>query len=336
MMSSITVLGCGGWGTALAILLHKNGHTVSMWSPFENEVAALCESRENSKLLPGIKISEQINITTDISVSCDNGAVIIATPSFAVGTTAALLKGVIGRDCIVIDVAKGFDEQTLSRLSEVIAKHLPNNPVVCLSGPSHAEEVARGVATSLVAAANNIDHALRVQEIMAGDTMRIYANHDIIGVEVGGALKNIIALACGIGDGLGVGDNTRAALMTRGLSEIARLGCAMGAEKDTFAGLSGLGDLIVTCTSMHSRNRRFGIEIGRGKSVDEALEAVGMTVEGYHAVKLAHLLSQKYGVSMPITEACYDLLYGGRGVDGIVERLMNRPQRNEMDTNWLK
>lgn len=335
-MSKITVLGCGGWGTALAILLYNNGHLVNMWSPFENEVAALCESRENSKLLPGIKIPEQIYITTDISVCGDNDAVVIATPSFAVASTAARLKGVISHDCIVVDVAKGFDEQTLRRLSEVIEEHLPDNPVVSLSGPSHAEEVARGVPTSLVAAAADIADAVCVQDVFCSDVTRVYANHDIIGVEVGGALKNIIALACGIGDGLGVGDNTRAALMTRGLSEIARLGCAMGADKDTFAGLSGLGDLIVTCTSMHSRNRRFGIEIGRGKSVTDALESVGMTVEGYHAVKLAHLLSQKYGVSMPITEACYEVLYGDRSVDGIVERLMTRPQRKEMDTNWLK
>lgn len=335
-MKKIVILGCGGWGIALAILLHDNGNSVAMWSPFENEVSSLSAARGNEKLLPGIKLADDIAITGNIGTVSDADVVIIATPSVAVRSTAERLRGVVNDRAIIVDVAKGFDEQSLERLSEVIARALPNNPIAALSGPSHAEEVARGVPTSLVAASADISVAEAVQDFVSGETMRVYVNTDIIGVEVGGALKNIIALACGIGDGLGVGDNTRAALMTRGLTEIARLGCAMGADKDTFAGLAGLGDLIVTCTSMHSRNRRFGIEIGRGKSVQEALDSVGMTVEGYHAVKTAHQLAQKYGVNMPIANECYNVLYCGAPVDTIVSRLMSRPKRHELDTNWLK
>ena len=311
MSSKITVLGSGGWGIALAINAFNQGFEVKLWSPFENEVAGLNATRESEKLLKGVKIPEEIEITTDLNVVEGSYITIIATPSFAVRETAARLKTY---DCgIVVNVAKGFEKGTQKLLSDVISEELPEKPIVILSGPSHAEEVARGVATTVVAASENF---------------RIYTNNDIIGVEVGGALKNVIAVCAGIANGLGVGDNTRAALITRGLAEIARLGTAMGAERSTFMGLSGLGDLIVTCMSQHSRNNRFGNLVGGGMSIKEALETVG-TVEGYYAVEIAVTLAERYMVDMPMTAQCYNILYKDAPVSDAIMNLMNRPGRPE-------
>jgi glycerol-3-phosphate dehydrogenase (NAD(P)+) len=330
-MANFKVLGSGGWGIALALGAYKKGHNVTLWSPFEDEVKELLSTRE-SKLLKGVKIPEDIEITTKLTSNEKWDFIIIAVPSFAVRETAARLKTV---DCdIVINVAKGFEKATKSRLSEVIAEELPDKKVVVLSGPSHAEEVARGVPTSVVSASEDVNAALSVQEALISNNFRIYTNSDVVGVEVGGALKNVIAVASGIENGLNLGDNTRAALMTRGLAEIARLGVKLGADTKTFMGLSGLGDLIVTCMSEHSRNNRFGNLIGNGVSVAEALKTVG-TVEGYYAVEIVNGMAKEYGISMPITEECYNILYKGDEPSLALKRLMSRPGRTEEENNWM-
>ena len=331
-MARLSVLGSGGWGIALALHAYKCGFEVKLWSLFESEVKALCETRESERLLKGVKIPEDIEITNDLSVVNGSEITIIATPSFAVRETAARLKNI---DCgIVVNVAKGFEKGTKKLLSEVLSEELPDKKIVILSGPSHAEEVARDVATSVVAASCDLDAAVAVQKALIGPTFRIYTNRDVVGVEVGGALKNVIAVCAGIANGLSVGDNTRAALITRGLAEIARLGSAMGADMATFMGLSGLGDLIVTCMSEHSRNNRFGNLVGQGVGVKEALETVG-TVEGYYAVEIAVQLAEKYMVDMPMTAQCYNILYKNAPASEAIKNLMNRPGKPEEEP-WLR
>ena len=329
----IVVLGAGGWGIALALKSFFKGNETYIWSPFENEVSSLNEKRESEKLLPGVKIPEEIKITSDISV-CENVDItVIATPSFAVRETAARLKNI---NCgIVVNVAKGFEKGSMLRLSEVIKSELPQADVAVLSGPSHAEEVSRDIPTAIVAASENEAAAKTVQAAFTGENFRVYTNRDIIGVEVGGAVKNVIAVAAGIEHGLSLGDNTRAALITRGLTEMSRLGVAMGADVKTFMGLAALGDLVVTCMSEHSRNNRFGNLVGQGVSVPEALEKVG-TVEGYYAVAAVCELAEKYGVSMPISEQCYDILYNGAPPMKAAAALMTRPERSEEETIDIK
>lgn len=328
----ITILGSGGWGIALAMSVERNGHTVTLWSPFEQEAIELSSTRESKKLLKGVKIPENIAITTDITKAENSDITVIAVPSIAVREVAIKLK-CVKNPGIVVNVAKGFEAQSLKRLSEVISDEL-TAPVVVMSGPSHAEEVARKVPTSLVACSKNIDAAKKVIEAFSNEYFRLYTNDDIVGVELGGALKNIIAVAAGVCDGLGLGDNTRAALITRGLTEIARLGMALGAKERTFAGLSGLGDLIVTCTSKHSRNHRFGELIGQGVEVSEALEAVG-TVEGYFATELAYKLAKNVGAEMPIISKCYNVLYQNANVLEAIKELMIRPIRDEHESLWI-
>ncbi len=330
-MSKISVLGSGGWGIALAIHAYKKGFDVVLWTPFDWEADELNSSRESKKLLSGVKIPEGIKITTDIEEVHGSFIVILAVPSFAVRQTAARLKNIDYE--ITVNVAKGFEKDSMKRLSEVISEELPNKDLVVLSGPSHAEEVARGVPTSVVVASHNEVAAAAVQHALIGEKFRIYTNSDVIGVEVGGALKNVIAVAAGFGIGLNIGDNTRAALITRGLAEIARLGVAMGADNTTFMGLSGLGDLIVTCMSQHSRNNRFGTLVGKGVSVEQALETVG-TVEGYYAVEIAVKLANKYKIDMPITEQCYNILYGSEPVADAIMNLMMRPGKAEQEALW--
>lgn len=326
-MAKITVLGAGGWGLALALALHSNGHSVTVWSPFLDEVISLREKRTNEKLLKGIIIPDNIDITDDISCANSSVLTVIATPSFAVGQTAKKLKDV--GDCgIIVNVAKGFEEGSGLRLSEVIGQELPNSVVTVLSGPSHAEEVARRIPTMLTVSGRDEEKLKVVQSIFSNDSLRVYTNPDIIGVELGGALKNIIAVAAGVCDGIGLGDNSKAALITRGLAEMTRLGKALGAKETTFAGLTGMGDLIVTCTSVHSRNHRFGELIGKGVEVKEALEQVG-TVEGYYACKTAYFIAQKNNVSMPVTQLCYQLLFEKYRVEDIVKTLMTRPFKEE-------
>lgn len=326
-MAKVTVLGSGGWGMALALTAYKCGHSVTLWSPFEHEVELLTVKRENEKLLKGIILPDDIGVTTDINCAADSLLTIIATPSIAVRSVAKQLSAVENHG-IVVNVSKGLEKDTLKRLTTVIREELPEDNIAVLSGPSHAEEVARGIPTSLVAASKSITAASIIQNVLSNEFLRIYTSDDVIGVELGGALKNVIAICAGLCDGLGLGDNTKAALMTRGLAEMAQLGVCMGANERTFAGLAGIGDLIVTCTSQHSRNNRFGNMVGRGISVAQALDEVG-TVEGYYAAFMAHELGKKYNVEMPIIDSCYHILYENGSVDNAVKKLMLRPQRAE-------
>jgi len=326
-MSKISVLGSGGWGMALAISAYNSGLEVNLWSPFLDEVKMLKEKRTNEKLLSGIFLPEGINVTNELSCVEGDIITIIATPSTAVREVCEKLS-CYSDFGIVVNVSKGFEKESLKRLSEVVKDVLPDTPVVALTGPSHAEEVARNIPTSIVAASNSKAAAQAVQNILSSEYLRIYTSGDIVGAELGGALKNVIAIAAGFCDGLGLGDNTKAALITRGLAEMSRLGICMGAKEYTFAGLTGIGDLVVTCTSRHSRNNRFGYKVGSGVSVKTALEEVG-TVEGYYAADMAHALSLKYNVELPIIEECYNVLYKGRNVKEVVSKLMTRPNRSE-------
>ena len=326
-MSKITILGAGGWGMALAVTANDCGHNVTLWSPFKEEVELLNTKRSNERLLKGIFLDERINVTDDLS--CVEGSLItiIATPSTAVRSVAKQLKQQ-NNFGIVVNVSKGFEKDSLKRLSVVIGEEIPDSPVVVLSGPSHAEEVARRIPTSLVAASKNEDAAITVQSALSSEFLRIYTAEDVIGVELGGALKNVIAICAGVCDGLGLGDNSKAALITRGLAEMARLGVAMGAVQHTFAGLAGIGDLVVTCTSQHSRNNRFGFKVGTGVDIQTALKEVG-TVEGYYATLMAYQLGKKHNVELPIINTCYGALYEGKGVSTSVKDLMLRPKGAE-------
>ncbi len=282
----ITVIGSGGWGCALAKVLSDNEHQVTLWSKFEEEVNAIRQSGQNAAKLPGIDLPRDLSLTSDCEESVREAElVVLAVPSSFIRSTCELFKPFIKNGIIIVNVAKGIEDGTLMALQDVINEVLPANPVAVLSGPSHAEEVARGIPTSVVVGSTDEHIVKQVQDIFMNQNFRVYGSSDIIGIEMGGALKNVIALAAGISDGLGFGDNTKAALMTRGISEISRLGVAMGADASTFNGLSGIGDLIVTCTSMHSRNRRAGILIGKGKSLEEALSEVKMVVEGVYSAK---------------------------------------------------
>ncbi|HHV51350.1 MAG TPA: NAD(P)-dependent glycerol-3-phosphate dehydrogenase [Clostridiales bacterium] len=329
----ISVLGAGGWGTALAIMAQNYGNSVLLWSPFEEEIANIRRFGENKKLLPGVPVPPGIELTTEISDTADSDLVIMAVPSFAIKSTAEKLAPVLKKGTLVANAGKGLEQGTHRRFSQVISEALPEARVVALSGPSHAEEVARGVPTSIISASEDVEAAEMVQDILMNPNFRIYVNTDVIGVELGGALKNVIALAAGICDGLEVGDNTKAALMTRGLAEIARLGIKLGARSETFAGLSGMGDLIVTCGSLHSRNRRAGILIGQGHSPEEAVRVVG-TVEGYHAALAGYELSRSVGVEMPITEQCWQVCYNGQPARNAIKALMERPRRHETEQPW--
>ncbi|MBR1738136.1 MAG: NAD(P)H-dependent glycerol-3-phosphate dehydrogenase [Firmicutes bacterium] len=328
-MKKIAVLGSGSWGTALAMLLNKNGHKVMLWSSKEEKAEKIRKTRVNGDFLPDVKIDERIDVT-----SCDDdvkGAdiVLLTVSSKYVRSTCERFKKYIENSDIIINAAKGFEERTLMRLSQVIGEVFPKNKVAVLSGPSHAEEVCRDMPTACVAAAEDIETAREVQGIFMAPSFRVYTNTDIVGVELGGALKNLIALAAGISDGVGFGDNAKAALMTRGLHEISKLGIAMGAKAETFAGLSGIGDLIVTCTSMHSRNRRAGILLGKGKSIDEALSEIKMAVEGITNAKAAYELAKKYNVEMPITREINRVLFEGIKPKDSVVNLMTRDKTAE-------
>ena len=335
-MAKVMVLGAGGFGISLAMMCERCGHQVTVWSHREEEVIRLRTEREQKKLLPGVKIPEDILFTPTLDAAEDSDLVIMAVPSFAVRSCSHDLSSHIGRDTIVACVAKGLEQGTFYDFSTVISQEMPENANVVLSGPSHAEEVSRCEATTVVVASKDKEAAMKVQDWLMNPNFRVYASDDVIGVELGGALKNIIAVACGIADGAGVGDNAKAALMTRGITEIARLGVAMGGHQETFAGLSGIGDLIVTCTSKHSRNRRFGILVGQGVEVQEALKQVGMVVEGYSCTKAAYELSQKMGVDMPITAQTYQVLYEGKKIPDALKSLMGRPKKNERECTWVR
>ena len=330
----VTVLGSGGWGTALALLLVENGNDVTLWSYSEEESRVLREKRENP-MLEGVKLPEELKFSTDMACVKGCGAIVMATPSFAVRSTAAKLKELADEGTIIISVSKGIEKDTSLRLSQVIEEEVAGKcPVVVLSGPSHAEEVGRHIPTGVVAAADNLQHAQAVQDLFMNQRFRVYTTDDKVGTEICAALKNVIALCAGCCDGMGYGDNTKAMLMTRGLAEMARLGVALGGRKESFTGLAGVGDLIVTCCSMHSRNRRCGILIGQGKPVEEAVKEIGAVVEGYYAAANARALARKAGVEMPIAQAAYEVLYEGRDVHTVILDLMSRAKRSELEESW--
>lgn len=338
---NITLLGAGSWGTALAHVLSNNGHKTWLWSISESEIEEMKATRMNSRYLPGAVIGEHVAFTNDLDEAvCDAELIVIAVPSQAVRSVLNSIEGKIKGNPIFVNVSKGIENNSLKRMSEIVAEFYPEATYVCLSGPSHAEEVIKNMPTTLVSSSKSREAAELVQDLFSNERMRVYTNPDVVGVELGGSLKNIIAIGAGISDGLGYGDNSKAALMTRGITEIGRLGKALGASEDTFKGLSGVGDLIVTCTSMHSRNRRCGILIGEGMGADEAVASIGMVVEGFYTVKSAYELSQKYDVEMPITEELYNLLYAGHDASQSVSNLMMRSKKHESeewahDENWV-
>lgn len=328
-MARVGVIGGGTWGTALALLLHKNGHEVTVGSVVEQEIVMLRDKHEHSNL-PGISIPEDMAFTTSLEETVgDKEAVVLTVASPYTRRTAAMLREAVAPGQIIVNVAKGIEEHTLMTLSEIIEQEIPQAQVAALSGPSHAEEVGRGIPTTIVVGAKKQATAEFVQNLFMNEVFRVYTSPDMLGMELGGSLKNVVALAAGIADGLGYGDNTKAALITRGIAEIARLGTAMGGKFETFCGLTGIGDLIVTCASMHSRNRRAGILIGQGYSMEEAMEEVKMVVEGVYSAKAAMELAEKYHVQLPIIEQVNAVLFEGKPADQAVKDLMLRDKKIE-------
>ena len=334
-MSRITVLGAGGWGIGLAMVATRMKHTVTLWSFDEEELEELRRHNQNRLRLPGVFLPHGITLTGDMAQAADADMIIMAVPSFAIRSTARELAAHLRPDTIVVNAGKGLEDGTMMRFSQVIKEELPTARVAVLSGPSHAEEVARRMPTTITASAEDMKVAAAVQKALNHPRFRIYLNSDLVGVELGGALKNVIALCAGIVDGIGMGDNTKAALMTRGLAEIARLGTAMGAQERTFAGLSGMGDLMVTCGSMHSRNLRAGMLIGRGESVEDTIKRVG-TVEGYLAARAARELAAAHGVEMPLVEQCYQVCYEHKDPRQALYDLTVRPIGSEDEPLWVK
>lgn len=333
-MANIGVIGAGGWGLGLAMLLNNNGHSVSVWSVLQNEIDDLNKYREHKRCLPGVIIPDEITFTTDIeSVTSKADVLIMAVASPYIRSTSKSISSYVKQGQYIVNVAKGIEDDTLMTLCEVIEEEIPQAVVAVLSGPSHAEEVGRGIPTTIVIGAKKKKDAEYLQNIFMSDVFRVYTSPDILGICIGGALKNVIALAAGIADGLGYGDNSKAALITRGNAEITRLGIAMGANSKTFAGLSGIGDLIVTCASMHSRNRRAGILIGRGYTKDKAMEEVQMVVEGVFSAKAALGLSKKYNVEMPIVEQVNKVLFDDKPAAEAVKELMLRDKKIEIDNS---
>jgi glycerol-3-phosphate dehydrogenase (NAD(P)+) len=340
----IAVIASGSWGTALSMVLDSNGHDVVTWARDEKQVEVILRTRKNEKYLPGLVLPDGIDFTNDIKKAVEGAQVLLFTvPSQHYANTLQMMidQDLIHPEVTIVNVSKGIDMQTLETPSQITSRLLPDAKFVVLSGPSHAEEVALKLPTALVSASRSRENAEFVQDLFSNEFMRIYTNPDVIGVEISGALKNIIALGAGISDGLGFGDNAKAALITRGINEIAQLGIAMGAEADTFKGLAGVGDLIVTCTSMHSRNRRCGILIGKGKKLQEAIDTIGMVVEGAYTVKSAYQLREKHNIEMPITTELYRVLYEDKNAREAVLDLMTRSKKHEMDEyaskmiNWL-
>lgn len=335
-MAKVTVLGGGGWAIALAKVLYDNNNDVTIWSFLQKEVDALSSERENKISLPGVIIPEEINITNNMAEAVkDSEVIVMAVASSFVRSTAKSLKGIVKEGQIIVDVAKGIEDDTFYTMTEIIEEELPECEAVVLSGPSHAEEVGRGIPTVVVIGAKKQDTAIKVRNLFANKYFRTYISPDRKSIELGGSLKNVIALAAGIIDGLGFGDNTEAALITRGIKEITALGTKMGGHSRTFYGLSGIGDLIVTCNSKHSRNRRAGVLIGKGYTLDEAVEEVKMVVEGAVSAKAAYSLAKKYNVDMPIVEAVNDVLFNNKSAQEAMWELMEREQTQEYkDLDW--
>lgn len=334
-MAKISVIGSGGWGIALTILLHKNGHDLTIWSFDKQEAEELKTTRQNKTKLPNILLPENIKVTDDLKEAVDDKDILVlAVPSKAIRSVSKSLKDIIKDNQIIVNVAKGLEENTLKTMTDIIEEELngKNPQVAVLSGPSHAEEVGKGIPTTCVVSAHNKELTLYLQNIFMNPNFRVYTSPDMIGVEIGGALKNVIALAAGIADGLNYGDNTKAALITRGIKEISVLGVAMGGEQSTFYGLTGLGDLIVTCASMHSRNRRAGILLGQGKTLDEAIKEVNMVVEGVYSAKSALMAAKKYNVEIPIIEQVNAVLFENKNAAEAVNELMIRDKKLEIQS----
>ena len=328
------VIGSGGWGTALALALHRNGHEAVLWSHNPKKAEQMEASRENP-MLPGIILPQGLQITGDDRCVEGCSLVVIASPSVHIRSVCRRVAPYLDQNAVMVSVTKGIEADTFLRMSQIVEEET-HRGVVVLTGPSHAEEVARQIPTGCLAACADKALAELVQDAFMSDTFRIYTSPDTVGAELGGALKNVIALCAGTVDGLGYGDNTLAMLMTRGLTEIARLGVSLGAQKETFAGLAGIGDLIVTCTSKHSRNRRVGVMLGQGMTPQQALDSVGAAVEGYYAARSARALAKKTGVEMPIVEAAYQVLYKGVSATDVVGVLLSRERRPESeDAGWL-
>ncbi len=338
-MAKIGMIGAGSWGTALTWLLTNNGHHVTMWSALEPEIEMLKRDHEQKDKLPGVILSQDTVFTTQLSEAVKGmDLLVLAVPSPFTRSTSKQLKGLVHDGQIIVNVAKGIEEDTLLTLSQIIEEEIPQAEVAVLSGPSHAEEVGKGMPTAIVAGAYRKKTAEYIQNIFMSEVFRVYASPDVLGIELGAALKNVVALAAGIADGLGCGDNTKAALITRGIKEISRLGMKMGGHFESFYGLSGIGDLIVTCASMHSRNRRAGILIGKGYSMEEAMKEVKMVVEGVYSAKAAMGLARRYDVPLPIIEQVNEVLFNGKPAVQAMNDLMVRDKKIEItdDIEWQK
>lgn len=329
-MKKVSFLGAGSWGTALAILCANNGHKVTLWSKVQSEIDMLQKNREHVDRLPGVKLPDSIDIEPDLEKACTGQDIIVCSvASPFVRSTAKEARPYIKDNQIIVNVGKGIEDDTLMTLCEVIQDELPMADVAVLSGPSHAEEVSRGVPTTVVVGAKSEKTAMFVQDVFMGERFRVYTSPDMIGIELGGSLKNVIALAAGILDGMGLGDNTKAALMTRGIAEISRLGIELGGKMETFCGLSGIGDLIVTCTSVHSRNHNCGVLLGEGKTLEEAKKEIKQVVEGVNCAKAAMALANKYHVTMPIVEQINAILFQNKSAKQAVKDLLERDKVNE-------
>lgn len=339
-MERVSVIGAGSWGTAIAFVLAENGHDCLLWTRRAEQAAEINERHTNSSYLPGITLPANLNAISDLEAAVHHSDVIvIAVPTKAIRALCAEINQLANNSKLIIHVSKGIEPDTLKRISEVIEEEIPTEKrkaIVALSGPSHAEEVVLRHPTTITAASFDQDAAEHVQDLFMNQYFRVYTNDDLVGVELGAALKNVIALAAGISDGIGYGDNAKAALITRGLAEITRLGMKMGANPLTFSGLTGLGDLIVTCTSVHSRNWKAGNLLGQGKSLDEVVSGMGMVIEGVRTTKAAHQLSERYDVSMPLTEALYSILFDNVPPKEAVDQLMNRMKKQEIEDIFFK
>ncbi|MBR5236343.1 MAG: NAD(P)H-dependent glycerol-3-phosphate dehydrogenase [Clostridia bacterium] len=335
-MKKIAVIGSGGWGTAIASLLAGNGHDVTLWSYLREESEALATHKENKQFLPGVILPDNIQYTDSLEITAKNAEIIfMVTPSQATKITAQKLQPYVRDGVVIVNASKGLEQESQKRLSEVIGEAIPQAKMAVMSGPSHAEEVGRKMPTTNVIASDDIEVSQMLQDVLMCDYFRVYTGTDMVGVELGGALKNVIALCAGVTDGIGLGDNAKAALMTRGMAEMCRLGVAMGADAATFSGLSGMGDLIVTCTSMHSRNRRAGILIGQGKTPAQAIEEVKMVVEGFYATKAAWILAKRMQVEMPIVEQAYSVLFENKDPKEAVMSLMERKRKHETESDVI-
>lgn len=335
-MAEIGIVGAGSWGTALAVLLANNGHQVTVWSILEEEIRMLSEQREHKDKLPDVKIPEEISFTVNLKQTVHgHELVVLAVPSPYIRSTARSMASFVEAGQKIVVVSKGIEESTLMIQTDIVAQEIPQADVAVLSGPSHAEEVGRGLPTTVVVGAKTKETAEQIQNYFMNEVFRVYTSPDMLGIELGGSLKNVIALAAGMADGLGFGDNTKAALITRGIKEISRLAIAMGANEQTLSGLSGIGDLIVTCASRHSRNRRAGMLIGQGYTMNEAMAEVKMIVEGVYSAKAAVALADQYGVDMPITRQVNEVLFGNQTAKEAVTELMLRDRKSEIeDLSW--